>query len=273
DEFSFEINPESGEPQYILFIDEANQVSENTFARKSSGLTFLKECMGSDNYKKNESHNLWIIATNHLSEIDEAVYQPDNNSLSEEDNNNEDNKKIINEEKETSEEGEETIKQKDVVVQASNHISKALDTRLKELDKNITEIKEEVQIANNVFNENFNNAVEQIAEINQYENKLSGLIQQLAELKKSESVGYVCKKGHDAYKQSQKSKREKYALKSKSLEAAREDNKRLDARDKEIDKELNQEEQKEKQLEKEAIDIKKELDDPNISKERESELR
>ena len=86
-------------------------------------------------------------------------------------------------------------------------------------------------------------------------------------------VGYVCKKGHDAYKQSQKSKKEKYALKSKSLEAAREDNKRLDARDKEIDKELNQEEQKEKQLEKEASDIKKELDDPNISKERESELR
>jgi len=76
DEFSFERNPESGEPRYILFIDEANQVSENTFARKSSGLTFLKECMGSDNYKKNESHNLWIIATNHLSEIDEAIYQP-----------------------------------------------------------------------------------------------------------------------------------------------------------------------------------------------------
>jgi hypothetical protein len=50
-----------------------------------------------------------------------------------------------------------------VVIQASNHISKALDTRLKELDKNIAEIKEEVQLANNVFNENFNNAVEQIA--------------------------------------------------------------------------------------------------------------
>jgi hypothetical protein len=58
DDFGLERNPESGEPQYIFFIDEANQVSENTFARKSSGLTFLKECMGSDNYKANESHNL-----------------------------------------------------------------------------------------------------------------------------------------------------------------------------------------------------------------------
>jgi hypothetical protein len=76
DEFGLERNPESGEPQYIFFIDEANQVSENTFARKSSGLIFLKECTGSDDYKNNESHNLWIIATNYLSEIDEAVYQP-----------------------------------------------------------------------------------------------------------------------------------------------------------------------------------------------------
>jgi len=76
DEFSLERNPDNGEPQYIFFIDEANQVSENTFAKKSSGLTFLKECTGSDDYKNNESHNLWIIATNYLSEIDEAVYQP-----------------------------------------------------------------------------------------------------------------------------------------------------------------------------------------------------
>ncbi|RHZ35671.1 AAA family ATPase [endosymbiont GvMRE of Glomus versiforme] len=76
DDFHFERNLESGEPQYIFFIDEANQVSENTLITKSSGLKFLKECTGSDNYKKNESHNLWIIATNHLSEIDEAVYQP-----------------------------------------------------------------------------------------------------------------------------------------------------------------------------------------------------
>lgn len=76
DDFGLEINPESGEPQYILFIDEANQVSENTMLSCPSRLTFLKECMGSDNWKANESHNLWIIATNHLSQIDEAVYQP-----------------------------------------------------------------------------------------------------------------------------------------------------------------------------------------------------
>ena len=85
--------------------------------------------------------------------------------------------------------------------------------------------------------------------------------------------GYCAKKGHDAYKQGQKTKREKYELKGKSLEAAREDNKRLDNRDKEIDKELGEGEKNEKQLEKEVNDIKKELDDLHISKEREAELK
>lgn len=86
-------------------------------------------------------------------------------------------------------------------------------------------------------------------------------------------IGYVCKKGHDAYKQGQKTRREKYALKSKSLEAAKENNKRLNERDKEIDEQLLKGGQKEKELEKQANSIKKELEDPNISKERESELR
>lgn len=265
--FHKRINSASESDNIPSIVDEANQVSENTFARKSSGLTFLKECMGSDNYKKNESHNLWIIATNHLSEIDEAVYQPgrlanrlcfswtigkfkeycsdagiindfpqhwtDNNSLSEEEFNiihfeesflgrkikggsvenavsfwdmfinNEENKKNLNEEKEIKEENgkeEEIIKKKgiplgeflqffwqkfdsgelwdkdfdgkftnprepkiqDIIVQASNHISNSLDARLKELNDNVDKVIEEMQVANNVFGENFNNAVEQI---------------------------------------------------------------------------------------------------------------
>lgn len=270
DDFGFERNPKSGEPQYIFFIDEANQVSENTFVRKSSGLTFLKECMGSDNYKKNESHNLWIIATNHLSEIDEAVYQPgrlanqlnfswtlgkfkeyaddvgitsdfpqhwmDTNSLSEEDNkwisrfnvilfeesflgrtidgesipnavsfwdkfiSNEDNKKILNEEKETNEQGEEVINQKgiqlgellqffwqkfdsgelwdkdfdakfesprepkihDIVVQGANKISESIDKRLKELDETTDKIRQEIEAGQNDIANTIDKALDQI---------------------------------------------------------------------------------------------------------------
>ena len=76
DNFGYE-RAESGEPQYILFIDEGDQVcTTNLLPPKdaSSQLTFLKECMGSDD-KVEESKNLWIVATNHLNNVDIAVYQ------------------------------------------------------------------------------------------------------------------------------------------------------------------------------------------------------
>ncbi|CAJ0851750.1 817_t:CDS:10 [Entrophospora sp. SA101] len=221
DDFDFERNYESGEPRYIFFIDEANQVSENTFVTKSSGLTFLKECMGTVYQPGRLANRLCFSWT-----LGKFKEYSSNAGIIDKFINNEDNKKILNEEKETDEKGEETIKQKDtdfdgkftdprepkiqdVVIQASNHISKALDTRLKTLDETIATIKEEVQVANNVFNENFNNAVEQI----------TGLLSEIGgNMKRIKAVcwcvtvfgaGYVCKKGHDAYKHGQKTKREK----------------------------------------------------------------
>jgi len=59
DNFGFE-REEDGEVRYILFIDEADQICMNNFDPPriaSSQLTFLKECMGSDN-KEEESKNL-----------------------------------------------------------------------------------------------------------------------------------------------------------------------------------------------------------------------
>nr|CAG8453173.1 815_t:CDS:2 [Entrophospora candida] len=75
DNFGLE-REEDGEVRYILFVDEANQITTSTLLSSSTGLTFLKECMGSDN-RINESHNLWIMATNHIDQIDVAVYQPE----------------------------------------------------------------------------------------------------------------------------------------------------------------------------------------------------
>jgi len=59
DNYNFE-REEDGEARYILFIDEADQVCTTTSLppnQASSQLTFLKECMGSDN-KSEESKNL-----------------------------------------------------------------------------------------------------------------------------------------------------------------------------------------------------------------------
>jgi MoxR-like ATPase len=56
DDFGFE-REENGEVRYILFVDEANQITTSTLISRSTELTFLKECMGSDD-KKEESKNL-----------------------------------------------------------------------------------------------------------------------------------------------------------------------------------------------------------------------
>src|SRR5437763_4497450 len=59
DDYGFE-REEDGEVRYILFLDEADQVcTTNLLPPKdvSTQLTFLKECMGSDN-KEEESKNL-----------------------------------------------------------------------------------------------------------------------------------------------------------------------------------------------------------------------
>src|SRR5438045_6950172 len=59
DDYGFE-RAEDGEVRYILFLDEADQVCMNSMdppKHTSSELTFLKECMGSDN-KSEESKNL-----------------------------------------------------------------------------------------------------------------------------------------------------------------------------------------------------------------------
>src|ERR1043166_1292006 len=76
-----------------------------------------------------------------------------------------------------------------------------------------------------------------------------------------------------AYNKHTKNKKEKLALKGKSIEQAREENKRLNSRNQELEDKLKKGEDKEKEIEKQISDIKKELDDPNISKKREEELR
>jgi len=74
DNFGF-TRASDGEVRYILFVDEANQVSENSLKHSPSYLRFLKECMEGVN-KEKQSQNLWIFATNYLNEVDPPVYRP-----------------------------------------------------------------------------------------------------------------------------------------------------------------------------------------------------
>ncbi|MCE8163127.1 MAG: AAA family ATPase [Candidatus Moeniiplasma glomeromycotorum] len=267
EDFNFE-REEDGEVRYILFLDEADQICTTHLLPPkdaSSQLTFLKECMGSDS-KEEETKNLWIAATNHLDNVNPAVYQSgrlsnrlsfswtigefieyskdaginsqfpqrwiEDTTLNDEDNQwvNRFNKIIFDkdflpfwskfieknpeaeyepeedEKEEEQPEGdddqepknkkvkikwgemfeffwrlkdssqlanfdgkfanprdpkiEEVIKESSIT--AANHISKTLNTRLKDIWENIKDIKDEMTVANTTFSENMNKATEEI---------------------------------------------------------------------------------------------------------------
>nr|CAG8495999.1 9080_t:CDS:2 [Entrophospora candida] len=51
---------------------------------------------------------------------------------------------------------------RDTIIQSSNHISKTLDIRLKELEKSSSDILTEMKAFNDVFNKSFVDSIEQI---------------------------------------------------------------------------------------------------------------
>src|SRR2546421_12617103 len=86
-------------------------------------------------------------------------------------------------------------------------------------------------------------------------------------------VGYVAKKVHDAYQENQKTKREKYSLKAKSLDEVRKDNEAKRKENEELEKRMEESEERIKSFEKKISEAQKELDNPNTSQQRKDELR
>src|SRR4051812_25669135 len=84
---------------------------------------------------------------------------------------------------------------------------------------------------------------------------------------------YVAKKAHDAYKEGQKTRRERLGISKSILEEKRKENEQLNKHNKELEDKLKEGENQEKNIEKQISDVKKELEDPNITKQREQELR
>ena len=66
----------NGEVRYILFVDECDQISNNSLIHDPNRLRFLKELLeGSESSRKEETQNLWIFATNHLEDVENATYR------------------------------------------------------------------------------------------------------------------------------------------------------------------------------------------------------
>lgn len=65
---------ENGEVRYMLFVDEANQISNNSLIFQPNGLKFLKDCLESAD-KNKDSGNLWVFATNHRDQVEKATFR------------------------------------------------------------------------------------------------------------------------------------------------------------------------------------------------------
>lgn len=65
---------DNGEVRYMLFVDEANQISNNSLIFQPNQLKILKDCLeGVD--KKESSKNLWTFATNHRDQVEKATFR------------------------------------------------------------------------------------------------------------------------------------------------------------------------------------------------------
>jgi len=80
-------------------------------------------------------------------------------------------------------------------------------------------------------------------------------------------IGYCAKKGHDAYKEGQKTKRERLTLKGRSVEEAHKDKEQARKEAEEIRKKYDENEQKIKDLEKKSEDARNKSNDTNLSEE------
>ena len=85
--------------------------------------------------------------------------------------------------------------------------------------------------------------------------------------------GYCAKKAHDAYSKHSKRQKERLALKGKSLEEAREDNKRAREEEKKVRGELEEQEKEIKDLENELEKAKGKLNDSTLSEEERAHRR
>jgi len=78
-------------------------------------------------------------------------------------------------------------------------------------------------------------------------------------------VCFCAKKAADAYGKNSKRQKERLALKGKSIDQSREDNKKLQNENDELKKKYEENEKEIRELEKKAIESKNKSNDPNLS--------
>ena len=86
------------------------------------------------------------------------------------------------------------------------------------------------------------------------------------------TAGYCVKKAHDAYENNQKTKRDKYGLKSKAIDNAKEDNKKAQEENTELKKKLEDLEKRVEKRNTEIQNLQEKIKDPKLSSQERGEL-
>ncbi|RIA80674.1 hypothetical protein C1645_838286 [Glomus cerebriforme] len=282
--------------KFIYTINEADQICTTHLLPPkdaSSQLTFLKECMGSDKFME-YSKDAGIDTHKFIEANPEAEYEPEEekDELPEEDDNNQEpkDKKLKIKLKDSSQlasfQGkfinprdpklEEVIKESSLT--AANHISKTLDTRLNQIDETITKIEDEIVSANSAFSANLNNAVEQITSLlsaigiiglvcGACAAPFTGGATLAAACAACGGAGLVAGHFLDRQEKKDKMKKEKLALKGKSLEEAKKDNEQARGEEKKLREDLEKQNEENEKLGKELEQARNKLNSPSLSDE------
>ncbi|CAG8805254.1 46273_t:CDS:2 [Gigaspora margarita] len=150
EDFGYERAEGDGEVRYILFLDEADQVCTTHLLPPkdaSSQLTFLKECMGADSKDEEREFMEYAKDAGISHQFPQHSSQLDNFDG-----------KFVNPRQPKI---EEVIKESSTL--AANHISKTINTRLKQIDETITKIEDELTAANTAYSQIMKKGIEEIA--------------------------------------------------------------------------------------------------------------
>ncbi|CAJ0897521.1 8332_t:CDS:2 [Entrophospora sp. SA101] len=243
DDFGFE-REENGEVKYILFIDEANQINTSTLLQEPTKLTFLKECMGGDN-RINETQNLKQL------ESFEG--------------------KFINPRQPKIEQTTEVIGNNLIITanKISEDISKALETKLNELNQTANQTRQTIQSSQTAMSNTLSQIMGEIRDLGAACVIATGgaAAPLLIATVGGGVAGHLIGNKVEQEEKKVKNQAKDLELKSQTIETLKKDNEKLQAEKIKENQKLQEIEKKIKNRDKEIEEATRKSKDPNLSDE------
>ncbi|CAJ0649479.1 14911_t:CDS:2 [Entrophospora sp. SA101] len=253
DDFGFE-REENGEVKYILFIDEANQINTSTLLQEPTKLTFLKECMG----EKEDQGNRQQQNSN------QQPNQPPKKLESFEG-------KFINPRQPKIEQTTEVIGNNLIITanKISEDISKALETKLNELNQTANQTRQTIQSSQTAMSNTLSQIMGEIRDLGAACVIATGgaAAPLLIATVGGGVAGHLIGNKVEQEEKKVKNQAKDLELKSQTIETLKKDNEKLQAEKIKENQKLQEIEKKIKNRDKEIEEATRKSKDPNLSDE------